>query len=172
MQKDACCNGNGLCKWFCPSLTSLVAGLIMIAAGGTKLLAGKGVLTAVGGMALSVFGVAPGEMASLALYLGGIAAVIEVVGGLSFALGCRMTSRWAAFFLSAVIGIALLFKLTHLKPLEGDLFSKAAGLLEQIRLDLLLFAVFSHKAFRLIQSCCGMGCSAGSSCCSTETSKK
>lgn len=166
MQKDCCSN-----KWFCPSIVGVTAGLIMIAAGASKFLAGKAMLTGVGGMALSVFGVAQGEMADVALALGIIAASIELLWGLSFAVGCRKTSRWAAFFLSAVMGIAILFKLKNLTPLTGNAFDKAAGLLVQIRLDLLLFAVFFTKALRLIKHCCGIGC-APSECCTPETSKK
>lgn len=167
MQKDACCTGTGISKWFCPSVTSVVAGLIMIAAGGMKFIAGKKMLVGVGSMALGVFGVE--GHAQIALYLGAIAATIEVLGGLSFALGCRMTSRYAALLLSVVMGIAILFKLTHLKPLDGGTFAKAAGLLEQIRLDLLLFAVFFQKALKLIKNWCGIGCG---SCCMPETHKK
>ena len=71
------------------------------------------------------------------------------------------------------MGIALLFKLTHLKPLEGNLYVKAAGLLEQIRLDLLLFAVFFQKALKLIKNWCGIGCCGdASTCCTTEAPKK
>jgi hypothetical protein len=141
----------------------------MIAAGATKFLAGKAMLTGVGSMALGVVGVT--GHAQIALALGTIAASIELLGGLSFALGCRKTSRWAAFFLSGVMGIAILFKLKNLSPLEGNLFDKAAGLLMQIRLDLLLFAVFFTKALRLIKHCCGIGC-APSECCTTEAPKK
>lgn len=168
MQKD-CCSKTGLCKWFCPSIISVVAGLIMIAAGLTKFMAGKAMLTGVGGMALGIFGIS--GHGQIALGLGLIVATIEVVGGLSFAVGCRKTSRYAAFLLSFVMGIALLFKLTHLKPLEGNLYVKAAGLLEQIRLDLLLFAVFFQKALKLIKSWCGMGC-CDTACCTTEAPKK
>lgn len=166
MQKDACCTGTGLCKWACPTVSGFVAGLIMIAAGLSKFIGGKMFLTAVGGMALSVAGIS--GHSKVALILGAIAATIEVLGGLSFAIGCRMTSKWAALGLSAVIGIAILFKLTHLQPLTGDAFHKAAGLLEQIRLDLLLFAVFFQKALKLLRSCCGMN----SACCSSMPAKK
>jgi len=69
------------------------------------------------------------------------------------------------------MGIAILFKLKNLSPLEGNLFDKAAGLLMQIRLDLLLFAVFFTKALRLIKHCCGIGC-APSECCTMEAPKK
>ncbi len=68
------------------------------------------------------------------------------------------------------MGIAILFKLRNLSPLEGNLFDKAAGLLVQIRLDLLLFAVFFTKALRLIKHCCGIGCSPSERC--TEPAKK
>mgnify|MGYP000075299156 CR=1 FL=1 len=165
MQKDACCTRTGLCKWACPTVSGVVAGVIMIAAGLTKFLGGKAFLTAVGGMALGVAGIS--GHSKVALILGAIAATIEVLGGLSFAIGCRMTSKWAALGLSAVIGIALLFKLTHLQPLTGDAFHKAASLLEQIRLDLLLFAVFFQKALKLVRGCCGV-----SACCTTEAPKK
>lgn len=154
MQKECC--STGMCKWFCPSITGVVAGLIMIAAGSAKFIAGKGMLTGVGSMAMGVVGVS--GHAHIALALGTIAAFIEVFGGISFAMGCKKTSKYAAFFLSFVIGIAILFKLTHLKPLDGGLYMKAVGLLEQIRLDLLLFAVFFQKALKLIKNCCGMGC--------------
>lgn len=164
MQKDCCSN-----KWFCPSIVGVTAGLIMIAAGASKFLAGKAMLTGVGSMALGVFGVT--GHSQIALALGIIAASIELLGGLSFALGCRKTSRWAAFFLSGVMGIAILFKLKNLSPLTGNAFDKAAGLLMQIRLDLLLFAVFFTKALRLIKHCCGIGC-APSECCTTEAPKK
>ena len=166
MQKDCCSN-----KWFCPSIVGVTAGLIMIAAGATKFLAGKAMLTGVGGMALGVFGVAQGEMADVALVLGTIAATIELLWGFSFALGCRKTSRYAAFFLSAVMGIAILFKLRNLSPLEGNAFDKAAGLLVQIRLDLLLFAVFFTKALKLIKHCCGIGCSGSADCCTAAPKK-
>lgn len=164
MQKDCCSN-----KWFCPSIVSVTAGLIMIAAGLSKFAAGKAMLGGVGGMALGVVGVS--GHGQIALGLGLIVATIEVVGGLSFAVGCRKTSRWAAFFLSAVMGVAILFKLTNLSPLTGNAFDKAAGLLMQIRLDLLLFAVFFTKALRLIKHCCGIGC-APSECCTMEAPKK
>lgn len=159
------CSSSGCCKWFCPSVTGVVAGLIMIAAGSMKFIAGKGMLTAVGGMFLGLLGL---ENPQAALVFGSIAATIEVVGGISIAVGCCKTSRYAAFLLSFVMGVAVLFKLTHLKPLEGNLYVKAASLLEQIRLDLLLFAVFFQKALKLIKSWCGMGCG---SCCSAPEKK-
>jgi len=65
------------------------------------------------------------------------------------------------------MGVAILFKITHLKPLTGNTFAQAAGLLEQIRLDLLLFAVFFQKALQLIMSCCGMD-----GCCKMDSEKK
>lgn len=162
--KDAC-STSSCGKWCCPSVTGVVAGLIMIAAGSMKFIAGKAVLTAVGGMALGLVGV---ENAQAALVFGTLAAAIELLGGISIAVGCCKTSRYAAFLLSFVMGIALLFKLSHLKPLEGNLYVKAASLLEQIRLDLLLFAVFFQKALKLIRSWCGMSCG---SCCSTPAKK-
>ncbi len=167
MQKD-CCSNTGLGKWFCPSVTGVVAGLIMIAAGSMKFIAGKGMLTGVGGMVLGLVGV---QNPQIALVLGTIAASIEVLGGLSFAVGCRKTSRYAAFLLSFVMGIALLYRLNNLKHIEANLYVKAAGLLEQIRLDLLLFAVFFQKALKLIKNWCGMGC-CDTACCTTEAKKK
>jgi len=116
-------------------------------------------------LALGIFGISGHEQ--IALGLGLIVATIEVVGGISFASGHSKTSRWAAVFLSAVMGVAILFKITHLKPLTGNTFAQAAGLLEQIRLDLLLFAVFFQKALQLIMSCCGMD-----GCCKMDSEKK
>lgn len=168
MEKDTCCSQTGLYKWFCPSIIGFVAGIIMIAAGSMKFMAGKAMLTGVGGMAMSVFGIS--GHGQIALALGLFVATVEVVGGISFAVGCRKTSKWAALFLSAIMGVAILFKLTHLKPLSGNLLAQAAGLLEQIRLDLLLFAVFFQKALKLIKNWCGMGC-CGTACC-TEMPKK
>lgn len=72
MQKDCCSN-----RWFCPSIVGVTAGLIMIAAGASKFLAGQAMLTAVGGMALGVFGVT--GQPQLALALGIIAASIELL---------------------------------------------------------------------------------------------
>lgn len=72
MQKDCCSN-----KWFCPSIVGVTAGVIMIAAGASKFLAGKAMLTGVGGMALSVVGVT--GHSQIALALGIIAASIELL---------------------------------------------------------------------------------------------
>lgn len=118
MQKDACCSDSGLGRWICPSVSGFVAGIIVIAAGAMKFLGGKAMLTAIGGMALSVVGVS--GHGQIALVLGTIAATIEVLGGISFAVGCRRTSRWAALGLSVVMGVSVLFVLTHLKPLQGN----------------------------------------------------
>lgn len=158
MQKECCSN-----RSFCPSIVGVTAGLIVIAAGASKFLAGQAMLTGVGGMALGVFGVT--GQPQLALALGVVAASIEVLGGLSFALGHKPTLRWAGFFLSGVMGMAILFKLTNLSPLTGNAFDKAAALLVQIRIDLLLFAVFFTKALKLIMRWCGVGCYANKACC-------
>lgn len=167
MHKDACCSDSGLGRWICPTVVSVVAGAIVVAAGAMKFLGGKAMLTAVGGMALSVVDVS--GHAQLALILWSIAATIEVVAGISFGIGCRRTSRWAALLLSVVMGVSVLFILTHLKPLQGDnLLVKWASLLGQIRLELLLFAVFFQKALRLIKSWLGMG----HDCCSVDLPKK
>lgn len=56
MQKD-CCSKTGMCKWFCPSIISVVAGLIMIVAGSMKFMAGKLMLVGVGSMALSLINI-------------------------------------------------------------------------------------------------------------------
>ena len=66
MQKN-CCSDSGLGRWFCPSISGVVAGLIMIAAGSMKFLGGKAMLTGVGGMALSVVGVSGHGQIALAL---------------------------------------------------------------------------------------------------------
>lgn len=76
MQKD-CCSNSGLSRWFCPSIVSFTAGLIMIAAGASKFLAGQAMLTGVGSMALGVVGVT--GHSQIALALGSIAASIELL---------------------------------------------------------------------------------------------
>ena len=164
MSKDACCGGMG--RWFCPNIVGVVAGLIVIVAGLSKFIAGKQMLVGVGGMALGIFGIEGHPQ--IALYLGGIAATIEVLGGISFAVGCRKTSGWAALGLTIVMGVALLAKLTNMSPLEGGMFSKVDALLKAVRIDLLLLAVFLHKAVKLVKKCCGMGCG---SCCSMPAKK-
>ena len=164
MSKDACCGGMG--RWFCPNIVGVVAGLIVIVAGLSKFIAGKQMLVGVGGMALGIFGIEGHP--HIALYLGGIAATIEVLGGISFAVGCRKTSGWAALGLTIVMGVALLAKLTNMSPLEGGMFSKVDALLKAVRIDLLLLAVFLHKAVKLVKKCCGMDCG---SCCSMPAKK-
>lgn len=165
MSKDACCMGMG--KWFCPSISGVVAGVIVIFAGLTKFLGGKAFLTAVGGMVLGLVHIK--GHSQIALALGGIAATIEVLGGLSFAIGCRKTSRYAALALSVVMAFAFLVKLQNHMPLQGGMFRKVASLLEQTRIDLLLLAVFFQKGIKVIMSCCGMSCG---SCCSMDPKKK
>lgn len=167
MQKDACCSNTGLGKWFCPSIVGVTAGIVMLVAGLSKFIAGKGILTWVGGAALGIFGIE--GHAQIALYLGAIAATIEVLGGLSFAVGCRKTSGWAAIALSVVMAIALLTKLDDMKPLEGGLFAKVDEFLKLIRLDLILLAIFAQKGLKKIKACCGVDCG---SCCVPETHKK
>ena len=165
MSKDACCMGMG--KWICPSISGVVAGVIIIFAGLTKFLGGKAFLTAVGGMVLGLVHIK--GHSQIALALGGIAATIEVLGGLSFAIGCRKTSRYAALALSVVMALAFLVKLQNHMPLQGGMFRKVAGLLEQTRIDLLLLAVFFQKGIKVIYACCGMSCG---SCCSMDAKKK
>lgn len=162
MQKDCCSPGSGLCKWCCPTVLGVVAGLIVFSAGAMKFVGGQDTLTAVGNMALGIVGV--NGYPQLALILGTIAAAIEVLGGISFAVGCRKTSKWAALALAFVFAVALLFKLTHLRPLSGNALIKTAGVLEQTRLELLLFAVFFQRAMKLLMGWCGMG----GSCCSMK----
>ncbi len=164
MSKDACCGGLG--KWICPNIVGVVAGLIVIVAGLSKFIAGKQMLIGVGGMALGIVGIE--GHSQVALYLGSIAAAIEVLGGLSFAIGCRKTSGWAAIGLTIVMGVALLAKLTNMKPLDGNMFSKIDELLKAVRIDLLLLAVFLHKAIKMVKKCCGMDCG---SCCSVPSKK-
>lgn len=167
MQKDACCSNTGLRKWFCPSIVGVTAGVIMMVAGLSKFIAGKGILTWVGGAALGIFGI-QGHLQA-ALYLGAIAATVEVLGGFSVAVGCRKSSGWAAVGLSVVMAVALLTKLDGMKPLEWGVFGKIDNLLKLIRLDLLLLAVFAQKGLKTIKACCGMDCG---SCCMPEAHKK
>lgn len=155
--------------WFCPSILGVVAGVIMLAAGIGKLIGGTQAFTFVGGMFLGLFGVAQGEMATVALVLGAIAAVIETLGGLSFALGCCKTSRYAAVGLATVMLVATLVKIKGFEVAEGGVVENILGFINTIRLDVLLLAVFAHKAIRTIKSCCGMQ---SDDCCGSECPKK
>lgn len=76
MQKD-CCSTTGLGRWFRPTVIGVVAGVIVFSAGAMKFAGGQAMLTAVGNMALGIFGVS--GYPQLALVLGTIAAAIEVL---------------------------------------------------------------------------------------------
>lgn len=165
MNQDSCCSNVGVHKWIRPSIIGLVAGIIMFAAGTSKFIVGKVMLTGIGSMVLGVFDVS-GHL-KIALGLGVIAALIEVLGGFSFAIGCKKTSKYAAVLLSLLMGIILIVKLNSLSPLSGNLYMKLVGLLQQIQLDLLLFAVFFQKALKAIKCWFGMNC-CGTSCCKTS----
>jgi hypothetical protein len=91
----------------------------MIVAGSMKFMAGKLMLVGVGSMALSLINI---QNDWLALTLGAIAATIEILWGISFAFGCRLTSKWAALGLSIVMAVALTFKLVNLPPMSGSFF--------------------------------------------------
>lgn len=159
--KDSCCSGNaGLGAWCHPNLVKIVAGVIMMTAGIGKFLWGSAIMAWVGGAALGIFGVdATGSLANVAITLGFIAATIEVLWGLLFALGCRKTSKYAALGLAIVMLVALLTKVTDLKPVTGSGFQMFAGVLSQIQFDLLLLALFVQKSLSIFMcsasSCCG-----------------
>jgi hypothetical protein len=166
--KDSCCGSKGgLSSWFCPSLVSVVAGVIMMTAGAGKFLAGSGMMSILGGSVLGVFGLdaSAGGLFTLALVLGYIAATIELVGWFLFAVGCRKTGKYAALALAVVMAAALSTKFGKLEGLsEVSLFEAFSKVLSTIRLDLLLLAVFVQKSLKVF-SCCK-----SSSCCSTQQS--
>ena len=85
----------------------------------------------VGGAVLSALGMDPavGALATVAIVLGYIAATIELLGGLSFGLGCRKTSHWAAVGLSVVMAAAILVHVRTLKPIDATGFKWFTGLL-------------------------------------------
>ena len=125
-------------------------------------------MTWVGGSVLGVFGVdaSVGALATLAMVLGYIAATIELLGGLSFALGCRKTGKYAAFGLALVMAGALAVHFTTLKPVDATGFQWFTGILGQVQLPLLLFAIFVQKSVGVFgyckKSCLG---TARTSCC-------
>jgi len=160
MKESSCCSHSGLSAWFHPNLVRVVAGVIMITAGAIKFLGGSQVMVIVGGMALGIFGIWEGSYTNLAMTLGYIAATIEMLWGLSFALGCRKTGKYAALGLAIVMLVALLTRLTSLETTTGTTFEVFAWVLMQIQLELLLFALFAQKAvwvFCCKSSCCGSG---------------
>lgn len=136
----------------------------MITAGASKFLGGATTMAWVGGSVLGVFSLdtSAGSLAMVALVLGYIAASIELLGGLSFALGCRKTSRYAAFALALVMISALAVHFQGLKPVDGTGLKWFAGILGQIQMPLLLLAIFIKNAMR---QCCGKKTS---SCCDTQ----
>jgi len=98
--KNSCCNSKeGNCSWFCPTFVRVVVGVIVMSAGASKFLGGSQAMAWAGGSVLGVFGLDAtiGALAIVAIILGYIAASIELLGGLLFALGCRKTSKYAAF---------------------------------------------------------------------------
>lgn len=154
MHNDASCTG--FRRWFCPSLVGAVAGLMVLSAGIMKLFMGTKAFTMVGGMGLGAFGLDAASMPDVANALGMLVAIIEVVGGISFIVGCRLTSKWAALFLSIIMAVAILFKLQNLSPLEGHWLQKCASFIIQLQVELILFAVFFTKALRFLKKWCGM----------------
>jgi len=95
------------------------------------------------------------------MIFGYIAATIELLGGLSFALGCRKTSKYASFGLAVVMAGALAVHFTTLKPVDATGFQWFIGVLGQVQLPLLLFAIFVQKSAGVFgcskKSCCGSG---------------
>lgn len=148
---------------FHPSLVKATAGFIVLIAGLSKVIGGEAMFTGVGGMVLGIFGVAQGEMASVAYALGMIAAIIEVVGGLIFIVGCSKTTKWAALGLSIVMLMALLAKLATFPYSEApSTWELISALVSQVRIDILLLAVFVSKAMHLVKGC--GGCCSGQAC--------
>ncbi len=117
-----------------------------------------------GGSVIGIFGLdaSIGALATLALILGYIAASIELIGGLLFALGCKKTSRYASLGLAIVMAAALAFHLKSLKPIDGTGFQWFTGILGQIQLPLLLLAIFVQKSAGVFgcckTACCGEKC--------------
>ena len=169
MQNDMCCTRTGIRRWCCPTFVSIVAGLIMVVAGSIKLVHGKAMMTMVGGMALQGLAINPTGMDTFALVLGAIAAVVEVVGGISFMIGCRKTSKYSALLLAFIILLARLAKLQHLPALQGNWFDVSAGVLGQIQTELLLFAIFIQKGMKLFCRCKGGACGVPAQCCMSST---
>jgi len=165
--KDSCCSSkSGLSSWFCPSIVSVVVGVIVITAGASKFLGGATTMAWVGGSVLGVFGLdaSAGGLATLALILGYTAATIELLGGLSFALGCRKTSKYAAFALALVMISALAVHFQGLKPVDGTGLKWFAGILGQIQMPLLLLAIFIKNAKWLCGGCKASSCCGGGKC--------
>jgi hypothetical protein len=151
---------------FCPSIVSVVVGVIMMSASAGKFIGGAGVMAYVGGAVLGLFGLdaSVGGLATLALVLGYTAASIELLGGFLFMIGCRKTSSYAAFALALVMVSALAVHLTGLSPISGTGFMWFVGVLGQIQLPLLLLAIFIKKSSGVF------GCCKTLSCCETQKS--
>lgn len=164
MKDSSCCKQKWLSSMFCPTLVSVVVGVIMITAGAGKFMGGSGTMSYLGSAVLGLFmsDASVANFATLAVILGYIAASIELLGGLSFTLGCRKTSKYAAFALALVMVSALAVHFQGLKPVDGTGLKWFAGILGQIQMPLLLLAIFVQKSLGIF------GCCKASSCCETQ----
>ena len=119
----------------------------------------SGTAAFMGGAALGLIGV---EAPTLALVLGWIAILIELVGGFVFMIGCCKTSKYAAVALAVVAGVIMILDIQ--KGMAGGFFKALMG----AQFTILFFTVFAQSAWKTVASCCGMGCG---SCCGTEMKK-
>lgn len=156
--KDSCNSQNKCSRWFCPTFVTLVAGMIMVLAGANKFLWGQQVMAGLGGTFLWFFWI---EHVGAALVFWYLAATIELVWGMLFAIGCKKTSKYAALGLAVVMLVAIISHLTDLKPIDATGFKWFSGVISQIRLPLLLFAIFAQKATKLF-CCCNPSVCCGS----------
>lgn len=171
-KNDSCSPGIGLCKWICPSIIGFFAGIIMVYMGLMTYFSDKDLVHQVGSMALSVLGIAGHQ--KIAYILGIWVVVVEIFWGLSFAVGCKKTSKYAAALLAVIMFVAILAKLSIFK-IPGGLLTKFSNHFQVVQFELLLFAVFLQRSLRLIKGWpeivlnhCGTSCCMSECPCSEE----
>lgn len=142
--KGSCCPGK--------CLVHIVFGGSMALLGLGKLLGGPEAWTMVGNMGLSLFNT---EAFTFAMILGFIVAIVELLGGLSFALKCNWTSKYSAIALTIVMLVALLVLLKNSVGNVGELTSITSvnALIMAVQGPLLYGTVFAGYAITSFGCC-------------------
>ena len=160
--KGKACSVKGKC---CPSkcLLHFVFGGTMALYGLGKLLGGPTSWEMVGNMGLGLFGL-NAEGSILALVLGLLVALIEFVGGLSFAAKCHKTSVISAKLLSIVMFVALFVHIKKIDISDVSGYEIVTTVLDGIQAPMLYGTVFLAYAIAHCKSKCASKCSDDAKC--------
>ena len=128
-----------------------------------KLLGGPTSWEMVGNMGLGLFGL-NAEGSILALVLGLLVALIEFVGGLSFAAKCHKTSVISAKLLSIVMFVALFVHIKKIDISDVSGYEIVTTVLDGIQAPMLYGTVFLAYAIAHCKSKCASKCSDDAKC--------